>query len=70
VSTKPRWVRAIQKAILAKPGITEIPRCGACARLMAPCDMRGDLCRDCQKPASDAFHFSDDASFMLWDDSE
>jgi hypothetical protein len=69
VTAKPRWVRAIQKAILAKPGCTEIPRCQACARLMAPCDMRGDLCRDCHPGRSTAFHF-DDSPFMPWDDDD
>jgi hypothetical protein len=68
MSTKPRWVRAVQRALLAQPGITELPRCGACARLMAPRDMCGEMCRDCHTERSTAFEF-DGSPFMPWDDT-
>jgi predicted amidophosphoribosyltransferase len=65
----PRWVRAVRKALLAQPGITELPVCAACHRTMAPADMVDDTCRDCHRPASDAFHF-DGSPFMPWDDDD
>jgi hypothetical protein len=72
VSTLPRWARAVQKAILAKPGLTELPRCGACQRLFAPIDIKGDLCIQCDGERGQAFDdaFGSDKPFMLWDDSE
>jgi hypothetical protein len=67
----PRWVRAVQRALLAKPRITALPVCQACARSMAPVDMRGSLCRDCTTERDGAF---DDAlgsgPFMPWDDDD
>jgi len=59
MATLPRWARTIQRKLLAKPGLSEIPRCQACARLMHPVDMRGELCLDCSTERS-----------MVWDDSE
>jgi hypothetical protein len=53
-------VRAVQRRLLAKPGLSEKPRCDACHRLMQPADMVSDLCRDCHTERSDAFYFSDE----------
>jgi hypothetical protein len=65
----PRWMRAVQKAILAQPGITALPRCQACARLMAPADMRSDdLCRDCHTERSMAW--DDDGPFLPSDEDD
>jgi hypothetical protein len=71
VTAKPRWVRAIQKAILAQPGITELPRCCGCQRLFAPADMCGDLCRECDRERASSFDdaFGSDRPFMPWDDT-
>ena len=56
----PRWARVIQRKLLARPLITESPRCDACARLMPVRDMRpSGLCRDC-----------DTERMMAWDDTE
>jgi hypothetical protein len=61
-------MRAVQRALIEKPGITELPVCQACARSMAPADMRGELCRDCHTERSTAFEF-DGSPFMPWDDT-
>jgi len=58
MTAKPRWVREIARRLLAKPGITESPRCEGCQRLMAVRDMRGELCVDCDTERFD----------MTWDD--
>ena len=67
---KPRWVRALQRALLDQPGITELPRCQACARLMAPRDMVSDLCRDCHTERGAAFDDAfGDGPFLPGDDN-
>jgi hypothetical protein len=59
----PRWMRAVRDAVRAQPGITELPRCDACHRLMAPVDMRDSgLCVDCHVERDEAF--GDDGPFL------
>jgi ribosomal protein L37AE/L43A len=69
VSTLPRWARVVRRKLLAKPEITETPRCQACARLMAPRDMRPTgYCTDCNTEIAAAFDGYDDGPFLPGDE--
>jgi hypothetical protein len=54
VSPPLRSIREIRRALLAQPGITALPVCGACQREVQPRDFGREFCKPCEAERTEA----------------